>query len=87
MSQNLSSAAVLIGTLRIKRPPIKEIKIVFQDRLLLNAGQEYCRMLRGEHSAILLTFIKLPFVVVVVNLFCIISLHTAAWYNQISSVQ
>ena len=29
--------------------------------LLLNAGQKYCRMLQGEHSAILSTFIKLPF--------------------------
>ena len=28
----------------------------------LNAGQKYCRMLQGEHSAILSTFIKLPFV-------------------------
>ena len=28
-----------------------------------NAGQKYCRMLQGEHSAILLTFIKLPFVI------------------------
>ena len=36
-------------------------KIGFQDRLSLNAGQKYCRML-GEHSAILLTFTKLPFV-------------------------
>ena len=26
-------------------------------------GQKYCRMLRGEHSAILSTFIKLPFVI------------------------
>ena len=33
-------------------------KIGFQYRLWLNAGQKYCRM----HSAILLTFIKLPFV-------------------------
>ena len=33
-------------------------KISFQDRLSLNAGQKYCR----EHSAILSTFIKLPFV-------------------------
>ena len=38
-------------------------KIGFQDRLLLNAGQKYCRMLQGEHSAILSTFIKLPFVI------------------------
>ena len=30
---------------------------------LLNAGQKYCRMLQGEHSAILLAFIKLPFVI------------------------
>ena len=35
---------------------------MFQDQLLLNAGQKYCRMLQGEHSAILLTFNKLPFV-------------------------
>ena len=32
-----------------------------EDQLSLNAGQKYCRMLQGEHSAILLTFIKLPF--------------------------
>ena len=32
----------------------------FKDRLSLNAGQKYCRI---EHSAILLTFIKLPFVI------------------------
>ena len=38
-------------------------KIGFQDGLLLNAGQKYCRMLPLEHSAILLTFIKLPFVI------------------------
>ena len=37
-------------------------KIGFQYRFLLNAGQKYCRMLQGEHSAILLSFIKLPFV-------------------------
>ena len=28
-----------------------------------NAGQKYCRMLQEEHSAILLIFIKLPFVI------------------------
>ena len=38
-------------------------KIVFQDRLSLNAGQTYCRMLHGEHFAIPLTFIKLPFAI------------------------
>ena len=38
-------------------------KIGFQDALLLNAGQKYCRMLQGEHSAKLSTFIKLPLVI------------------------
>ena len=38
-----------------KRKP----KISFQDRLSLNAGQKYCRMLPFEHSAILSTFNKL----------------------------
>ena len=33
----------------------------FQDQLSFNAGQKYCRMLQGEHSAILSTFIKLLF--------------------------
>ena len=56
----------------------KRLKIGFQDQLSLNTGQKYCRMLRSEHSAsgqkycrmlqrehsaILLTFIKLSFVV------------------------
>ena len=34
-----------------------------EDQLSLNAGHKYCRMLQGEHSAILRTFIKLPFVI------------------------
>ena len=33
-----------------------------EDKLSLNVGQKYCRMLQGEHSAILLTLIKLRFV-------------------------
>ena len=41
----------------------KRPKIGFQDGLSLNAGQKYCRMLHGEHSAILLTFITLPLVI------------------------
>ena len=45
----------------LKWPLKKDTKIGFQDRLSLNAGQKYCRMLQGEHSAILSTFIKLPF--------------------------
>ena len=42
---------------------LKKIKMGFQDQFSLNAGQKYCRMLPLEHSAILLTFIMLPFVV------------------------
>ena len=38
-------------------------KIGFQDLLLLYASQKYYRMLPLEHSVILLTFIKLPFVI------------------------
>ena len=34
-----------------------------EDKLSLNLGQKYCRMLQREHSAILLTFIKLQFVI------------------------
>ena len=53
----------------VKRPLSKRPKIGFQDQFSLNAGQKYsrmlpdCRMLQWEHSAILLTFIKLPFVI------------------------
>ena len=47
----------------VKRPLSKRPKIGFQDLLSLNAGQNYCRMLHREHSAILLTIIKLPFVI------------------------
>ena len=35
----------------------------FQDRLSLNAGEKYCRMLQRGHSAILSTFIKLQVVI------------------------
>ena len=47
----------------VKRPLSNRPKIGFQDQLLLNGGKKYCRMLQGEHSAILSTFIKLPFVI------------------------
>ena len=40
-----------------------------EDQLWLNAGQKYCRMLQGEHSAILSTFIKLPFIIKIFVLF------------------
>ena len=47
----------------LKRSLIKMTKIGFHDRLSLNVGQKYCRMLQGEHSAILSTCIKLPFAI------------------------
>ena len=46
----------------VKRPLIKGPKC-FSDQLSLNAGQKYCRMLQVEHSAILLTCIKLQAVI------------------------
>ena len=47
----------------VKWPLSKRLKIGFHDQFSLNAGQKYCWMLQGEHSAILMTFIKLPFVI------------------------
>ena len=47
----------------VRRPLSNRPQIGFQDQLSLNAGQKYCRMLHGEHSAILSAFIKLPFVI------------------------
>ena len=47
----------------VKSPFSKRPKIGFQDQLSLNAGQKYCRMLQEEHSAILLTSIKLTFII------------------------
>ena len=47
----------------VKQPLSTRQTIGFQDQLLLNAGQKFCRMLQGGHSAILSTFIKLPFVI------------------------
>ena len=46
-----------------KTDTLKNTENSFQDKLSLNAGQKYCKMLQGEHSAILSTFIKLPFVI------------------------
>ena len=47
----------------VKRPLSKRLKIGFQYQLMLNVCQKYCRMLQGEHSAILSTFIKPPFII------------------------
>ena len=47
----------------VKWPFSKRQKIGSQGQVSLGAVLKYCRMLQGEHSAILLTFIKLPFVI------------------------
>ena len=47
----------------LKQTLSKRPNIGFQDQLSCNEDQMYCRMLLGEHSAILSTFIKLPFVI------------------------
>ena len=66
----LNNFSAMLGCVRhsktcVKRPLSKRPKIGFQDQLSLNAGQKYCRMLQGEHSAILLTFTKQPFVITI----------------------
>ena len=53
----------------VRRPLSKIPQISFRDQLSFNAGQKYCRMLQGEHSAILLAFIKLPSVIKIFVLF------------------
>ena len=47
----------------VKQPLSKRQQIGFPDQLSLDAGLKYCRMPQAEHSAILSTFIKLPFVI------------------------
>ena len=47
----------------VKRQLSKRQKIGFQHQLSLNAGQKYCRMIQGEHSVILLNFVKIPFAI------------------------
>ena len=53
----------------VKRPLPKRPKIGFQDQSSLNAGQTYCRMLQGEHSAILST--SLSYHLSLRSLFCL----------------
>ena len=43
----------------------KDRKLLFKTNYRFMQCQKYCRMLQGEHSAILSTFIKLPFVIVI----------------------
>ena len=65
---SLRASHVYYSKTCVKRPLSKRPKIGFQDELSLDAGQKYCRMLQGEHSAILSTFIKLPSVIKIIVL-------------------
>ena len=56
----------------VKRLLSKRPKFGFQNQLLLNACHKYCRMLQGEHSAILSAFIKLPFVIEIFIFFLVL---------------
>ena len=47
----------------VKRPLSKRQKNDFQDQLSLSEGHKYCKMIQGEHSAVLSTFINLTFVI------------------------
>ena len=51
---------MIYGKTCLRQPLKKNTKIAFQDQFSLNASQTYCRMLQGELSVTLLTFIKLP---------------------------
>ena len=64
----------------VKQPLSKMPQIGFQDQLSLNAGQKYCAMLQGEHSAILLTFIKLPFVNKTLFLVAVLHRFYCKWF-------
>ena len=57
------SKSIVYSKTCLKRPLSKRPKLVFRANFRFNAGQKYCRMLQGEHSAILSTFIKLLFVI------------------------
>ena len=61
----------------VKRPLSKRPNIGFQYQLSLSAGQKYCRKLQGEHSALLSTFIKLPFII----MFFVLSIFESSFYT------
>ena len=63
VSASLGRLESMYSKTSLKRRLSNRPKIGCQDQLSLNAGRKYCRMLQGEHSAKLSTFIKLPFVI------------------------
>ena len=63
VGQRQSKYIFIYSKICVKRPLSKRPKIGFQDQLSFNAGQKYCKMLQGDHSTILSTFIKLQFAI------------------------
>ena len=63
--QGLTICCIFVPKILIKysKNTQKDQNLVFKTGYHLNAGQKYYRTLRGEHSAILSSFIKLPFVI------------------------
>ena len=57
------SGSIIYSKTCLKRPLSKRPKMIFKANYRFNAGPKYCRMLQGEHSAILSTYIKLLFVI------------------------
>ena len=61
--ETLSSGQQFTVKTCVKRPLSKRTQIGFQDKMSFTAGQNYCRMLKGEYSTILPNFIRIPFVI------------------------
>ena len=53
----------------VKRPPQKDNKLVFKTNYRLMQVKSIAECSKGDYSAILLTFIKLPFVIEIFNLY------------------
>ena len=59
LSSVLNAHSHIVGFLMSNsKTCVKRPKFGFQDQLSLNAGQKYCRMLKGVLFAILSTFMK-----------------------------
>ena len=66
---------------------LKETENWFSRPILLNAGLKYCRMLQGEHSAILSTFIKLKFVIKIFVLSIFEWLFYCTYLNRVKEAE
>ena len=71
----ITAAKAFYSKTCVKQPLSKRPKIGFEKQLSLNAGQKYCRMLQGKHSAILSTCIKRLFCLFLSDRFTQVFLH------------